>query len=212
MRTFDPNSPFALTLYGAVAICVVIASVFVLPTRNASVKRRASIYFFCALGLLYLAAFLAAGLPPENLYSVGPAVAFAVWISIRAFQVCQGFGTAFIYRFSFIGLVLVGFTSGTVTHHVQDEVLKNHQTTQASPQNPVKLTLKGRDFNVTRQFKELYENGEMVFFVSFLLGALVYVGGGLYKTNPATSSPLGSPLGTSTPASRSRPMNPSDRR
>ena len=103
MQTFDPNSPLALSLFGTLAICFVLTCALLWLSKNATLKRRLFPYIASSLGALFLSAFMAAGLPLENLYTFGPLVALAVWLNIRAFQFCRACGAtvrggAFISR------------------------------------------------------------------------------------------------------------------
>lgn len=69
-------------------------------------------------------------------------------------------------KFIFMGMVFVVWLAGLgsiiVMGNIQSDVLKNNQHTQSSAENPVTLSLKGRDFNVSCQQKLVYEVADLM--------------------------------------------------
>lgn len=70
----------------------------------------------------------------------------------------------------------VGIGAGIWSTHIQDDILA-HQTTLSSPQHPVKIPLKGRDFNVSRPQKLSCETADIIGNAGFIPALCFYFSG-----------------------------------
>lgn len=98
-----------------------------------------------------------------------------------------------IFNTLFILVCLTGMSAIQVAGYVEEDILKNNQNTPASASHPVKITLKGRDFNVTRQQKLIYENANTFSVTVTIVGILVCLLGDIGKTDHKILPPIPAP-------------------
>jgi hypothetical protein len=74
-----------------------------------------------------------------------------------------------------VALWAIGLGSLYVSGNIQSDILTNNQNTQASATYPVKIELKGKEFNVTRRQKYVYESANAVTLAVAPLMIVVFV-------------------------------------